>query len=85
MVLLAPQMTQKPRTEPQKMPEGFSVAVVFCRSVARLFGRFRPAIGPRPWPWAQMVVSLRMGGRDVAPHRGACDGATSLPVGLHRL
>jgi antitoxin (DNA-binding transcriptional repressor) of toxin-antitoxin stability system len=43
-----------------------------------------PAIGPRPWPWAPSGVPARVGGRDVAPRSGAFDGATGLPVGLHK-
>ena len=43
-----------------------------------------PAIGPRPWPWAQSAVQSSAAGRDVAPVGAWDQGATGLPVGLHK-
>ena len=43
-----------------------------------------PAIGPRPWPGAQLAVHHSVRGRDVRPTRGVGTGATGLPVGLHQ-
>jgi len=43
-----------------------------------------PAIGPRPWPWAQTVVPPRMGGRTKVPPRTLWFAERSCGVGLHK-
>lgn len=68
------------------MLEAYEVIVVSAYSMnntvlAQLVG---PAIEPpRQGGVGPSAVLHRTMGRDVAPHRGACDGATGLPEGLH--
>ena len=53
------------------------------RGRAALFGRFNPAIAPRPSAVGDTVAQRPMGGRDVAPIGVGLPVPRALPVGLH--